>query len=467
MTEIPRRQLMRSVEMSGVTEVARVSLPTPFGCFEARAFECESGFVYVALIFGNIGDGRSVLARIHSECLTGDALGSLRCDCGVQLRASLRSIAAEGRGVLVYATGHEGRGIGLVNKLRAYVEQDNGSDTVDANLHLGLPVDDRDYGEAIQVLESLGVKGVRLLTNNPRKVQALRESGVSVDEVIRAPVASHLRNVSYLTTKRDRLGHANPLGSSLDQIVAVPTDVSDLIGAIRSRPDRPFVTLKYAQSIDGRIATESGDSKWISGDQERAVSHALRAHCDAIMVGIGTVLTDDPELTVRMVDGASPIRVVLDTRLRTPPEAKIVNDKAATLIFTTRDAHAGSVELLRRTGTAIHVVDRGRGGIDIPAALLHLKRIGVQSLLVEGGAGVITSLLSHAVVDRMIVSVAPKILGRGTEGIGDLSISQVAEGLALTNRSVHVAGDDILISADVAQVPGPVGSTLPLRTLHG
>ena len=118
-----------------------------------------------------------MLVRLHSECLTGDALGSLRCDCGIQLRHALRIIAAERRGVLVYATGHEGRGIGLVNKLRAYVAQDSGADTVDANLVLGLPVDSRDYTEAAAVLAALGVRSIRLLTNNPRKVSGLRAAG--------------------------------------------------------------------------------------------------------------------------------------------------------------------------------------------------------------------------------------------------------------------------------------------------
>src|SRR4051794_8704573 len=148
---------------SAPLEVASAPIPTPYGEFRARAFESRTGHVHLALVFGEIGDGESLLTRVHSECLTGDAFGSLRCDCGVQLRSALRRVAAEGRGIVLYVTGHEGRGIGLVNKLRAYVEQDAGADTVDANLRLGFPADQRDYGDATAVLRSLGVQSVRLL----------------------------------------------------------------------------------------------------------------------------------------------------------------------------------------------------------------------------------------------------------------------------------------------------------------
>ena len=161
-----------------------MSLPTAYGRFDAHAFERPSGFVYVALVMGSVAGGEDVLARIHSECLTGDALGSRRCDCGVQLRHSLRAIAAEGRGVFIYATGHEGRGIGLMNKLRAYLAQDGGADTVDANHLLGLPADAREYDDAAAILGLLGVGSVRLLTNNPAKVSGLRAHGIEVREVV-------------------------------------------------------------------------------------------------------------------------------------------------------------------------------------------------------------------------------------------------------------------------------------------
>ena len=440
--------------MSSITEVARVVLPTPWGEFQAHAYETSGGHVYLALVSGEVDGADRVLARVHSECLTGDALGSLRCDCGVQLRTSLRRIAAEGRGVLVYATGHEGRGIGIVNKLRAYVQQDNGSDTIDANLHLGLPVDSRRYDDAAEVFKMLGVGSLRLITNNPLKVDALTGHGIRVESVEPLPVASHARNLTYLSTKRDRLGHANPLGTRLTEAPALPVDVTQLLGPIDPPPTRPFIVLKYAQSLDGRIATSTGDSKWISSEEERAVSHALRARCDAIMVGVGTVLADDPQLTVRMVPGASPIRVVLDSSLRIDEDAKVLDDEAATLVITTDKASPKKCAVIREKGVGVRIVERCGDGVDMTSALRVLREMGVRSLIVEGGSKIITSLLKLGLADRVIVSVAPKLLGAGTEGVGDLGTRSVTDGVALLDHSVHVVGGDIMIagSIDSAQV---------------
>jgi GTP cyclohydrolase II len=428
--------------------VATVALPTPYGEFDGHAFETGSGHVYLALVRGVVATGPPVLTRLHSECLTGDALGSLRCDCGIQLRSSLRAIAAEGRGVLIYATGQEGRGIGLVNKLLAYVEQDHGADTVDANMRLGLPVDLRSYDDAAAVLVELGVRSVRLITNNPAKVSGLEAAGVHVEQTQPIPTATHIRNNGYVRTKQQRLGHhdgAAPLNGWNEPVL----DVTDLLGTIRVHRDRPYVVLKYAQTLDGRIATASGDSKWISGADERAISHALRAACDAVLVGVGTVVNDDPQLTVRMVPGASPVRVVLDSTLRTPLTARVLDDDAATILFTTDRATPERWDAMRSRQIGVRRVPAGPGGVDIHAALNDLHGVGVRSLLVEGGAQVITSVLASGLADRLIVAVAPTIVGAGTEAVGDLGISSVASGLRLTNRSLHVMPDDLLIAWDV------------------
>jgi GTP cyclohydrolase II len=432
--------------------LVRVPLPTSAGMFEAHAFECASGSVYLALVKGELDGGDNVVTRVHSECLTGDALGSLRCDCGVQLQLGLRAITAAGRGVLVYATGHEGRGIGLVNKLLSYAEQDGGADTLEANLALGLAVDAREYSDAAAVLRAIGVRSVRLLTNNPAKVDGLRASGVDVVAVEALATAPHSRNVAYLRTKERRLGHVRPSGRTVDdETLDLPpaVDVSELIGAVTTRPARPHVVLKFAQTLDGRIATSTGDARWISGEAERRVSHALRAACDAVLVGVGTVLQDDPQLTVRMVPGASPMRVVLDSTLRVPDGAKVLFSDAATTILTTDRCDPDRQRALGDRHIGVRVLPAGAHGVDVDAALGTLLAAGVETLLVEGGSRVITSLLGAGVVDRLIVGLAPTVIGQGIDAVGPLGVTAIAEGIRLVNRSVHILGDDLLLAWDL------------------
>ncbi|MEU6659471.1 bifunctional 3,4-dihydroxy-2-butanone-4-phosphate synthase/GTP cyclohydrolase II [Streptomyces sp. NPDC046821] len=200
----------RSAEPT-VRREAEVNLPTAYGDFTAYGYRSTvDGVEHVALVQGEIGDGDDVLVRVHSECLTGDVFHSLRCDCGPQLEEAMRRITEEGRGVVVYLRGHEGRGIGLLSKLRAYELQERGRDTLDANLELGLPADSRDYGAGAQILEDLGVRGVRLLTNNPDKTDALVRHGLKVVGREPMPVEAGEHNLRYLRTKRDRMGHDLP-----------------------------------------------------------------------------------------------------------------------------------------------------------------------------------------------------------------------------------------------------------------
>ncbi len=207
-----RRRTELHVDRAAVT-----SLPTAYGAFTAVGYRGTlDGTEHIALIAGGLGadgkvlDGEDLLVRVHSECLTGDVFGSLRCDCGPQLEASLEKVAAAGRGVVLYLRGHEGRGIGLAHKLRAYELQEQGRDTVEANLDLGLPADARDYSIGAQMLTDLGVRSLTLLTNNPDKIAALTEHGLKVNG--RAPVqtATGEHNLRYLRTKRDRMGHELP-----------------------------------------------------------------------------------------------------------------------------------------------------------------------------------------------------------------------------------------------------------------
>ncbi|CAM3993185.1 bifunctional 3,4-dihydroxy-2-butanone-4-phosphate synthase/GTP cyclohydrolase II [Smaragdicoccus niigatensis] len=195
-----------------VTRVAEARIPTQHGEFVAVGYQSlYDGVEHVALVRGDIagpdGLGRDVLVRVHSECLTGDVFGSLRCDCGPQLDAALGLVAEEGRGVVLYMRGHEGRGIGLMHKLQAYQLQDAGADTVDANLKLGLPADARDYGTGAQILADLGITTMRLLTNNPAKRAGLDGYGLHISERVPMPLRANSENLHYLKTKRDRMGH--------------------------------------------------------------------------------------------------------------------------------------------------------------------------------------------------------------------------------------------------------------------
>jgi 3,4-dihydroxy 2-butanone 4-phosphate synthase/GTP cyclohydrolase II len=191
-----------------LTRQAQTRLPNAFGQWQAYGYRHEiDGTEYVALTLGDVAGGTDVLTRLHSECLTGDVFGSLRCDCGAQLEAAMAAISAEGRGVVLYLRGHEGRGIGLLSKLQAYELQDAGVDTVDANTELGLPADAREYSAGAQMLADLGVRSIRLLTNNPAKVTGLTACGVDI--IARVPLVTTVTpyNLRYLVTKRDRLGH--------------------------------------------------------------------------------------------------------------------------------------------------------------------------------------------------------------------------------------------------------------------
>ncbi len=193
-----------------VFEGGSAPVPTSVGTFEGHVFtSLVDGLEHLALVLGDVA-GEDVVARVHSECLTGDVFGSRRCDCGAQLEMSLERIAEEGRGVVVYLRGHEGRGIGLAEKLRAYRLQDEGLDTIEANLELGHAADERNYAVAAQVLSNLGVESVVLLTNNPAKVGGLTELGVRVVGRLSLWSEPTVENERYLSTKRSRLGHLDP-----------------------------------------------------------------------------------------------------------------------------------------------------------------------------------------------------------------------------------------------------------------
>ncbi|MFI9833383.1 MAG: GTP cyclohydrolase II [Streptomyces sp.] len=200
----------KSPQRTGVERIVNAPLPTVYGQFRAVGYlDHDRGDEQVALVHGEIGTD-DVLVRLHSECLTGDAFGSRHCECGEQLDSAMRAVVAEGSGIVVYLRGHEGRGIGLLAKLRAMALQAEGLDTVEANLALGLPVDARDYGVAAGMLHDLGVNSVRLMSNNPDKREALIRHGIEVTETVPLLIQPCESNITYLRTKRERLDHHLP-----------------------------------------------------------------------------------------------------------------------------------------------------------------------------------------------------------------------------------------------------------------
>ncbi len=216
---------------------------------------------------------------------------------------------------------------------------------------------------------------------------------------------------------------------------------------------RPAVTVSYAQTLDGRLATRTGSSRWISGPESLRFAHELRAGHDAIMVGVGTVCRDDPRLTVRLVAGGDPLRVVVDSTLRTPLTAAVLAGGAAagTVLAVTERAPADRCEAARALGAAVWPLPPdAQGRVDLAVLLAALRGRGVRSIMVEGGAGLITALLRARLVDRLAVCIAPKILGAGIEAVGDLGISDLARALPLRDPRVTPYGDDLVIDGRVA-----------------
>lgn len=213
------------------------------------------------------------------------------------------------------------------------------------------------------------------------------------------------------------------------------------------RPPSPTITLSYAQTLDGRIATSTGSSQWISGGESLRYTHEIRARHDAIMVGVGTVLRDDPQLTVRLVPGRSPLRIVVDSLLRTPPDARVLSAGApGALIAVTSAAPAERVRRIQDRGAEVLMLPAGvEGGVDLRALIQTLAARGVGSVMAEGGARLITSMLRERLATRLAVCVAPKLLGSGIEAVGDLSKSSLSESVQVALERVTRLGDDLML----------------------
>lgn len=465
-----------------VTRVVETRLPTKHGTFRilgyrdqgARAVggpakapgtpgapgapEPAATVEHVALVMGlEDGESRSgaPLVRVHSECLTGDVLGSRRCDCGEQLEAALERVAAAGEGVVIYVRGHEGRGIGLVEKLRAYRLQDDGVDTLDANLQLGHVADARDYRQSAAILRDLGIDRVRLMSSNPSKERALAALGIDVVERTGMFIPARPENAAYLATKRARMGHDRPGRDVWAALLAGQVPEHPAEGAERELVERygdlascgPRVTIgQLGQSLDGFIASRTGDADFVTGEADREHLHRLRALVDAVLVGAATVAADDCRLTVRAVPGEHPVRVVLDPRGRVPLTSQVFVDGVAPTFWLVGTAARARGDVPDAGALPARVdiatVPTGPDGRVDPAEVLRILHArGLGRVLVEGGGRTVSAFLEADVLDRLYLTSAPVLIGDGVPGLRFDGSDRLADALRAPARR-FLLGDD-------------------------
>ncbi len=445
-----------SQDAKTVTRKTSARIPTAVGEFQLFYYGDEADAEHLALVYGQVKGRRDVLVRVHSECFTGDVLGSRRCDCGAQLQLALNQIAEAEAGVLIYLR-QEGRGIGLLDKLRAYNLQDQGYDTVDANLLLGHQADERDYQVAAEILQDLEVASIQLLTNNPHKIESLEESGIEVTFRLPLQTGVNPENAHYLLTKARRMQHLLVLEELADDSpgyqplkIRILDQIGVHLGAAeehRRRHGRPFVTLSYAQSLDGSIAARPGRPFPLSGSQSMALTHSLRAMHDAILVGIGTVLADNPRLNVRLVAGKDPQPVILDSRLRIPPYAHLLRNCRSPWIAASDAADPERQQTLEAQGAKIFRIPSTNGWLDLNSLLGYLSLMEINSLMVEGGAQIITSFLSSRLVDQIVLTIAPVLVGglRVVDNFGQPPLKLLPR---LRNLSYQRLGEDLVLRGE-------------------
>ncbi len=434
-----------------VKRMESARLPTSVGVFQLYIYQNnQDDKEHLAIVKGEVGGQTNVLVRLHSECYTGDVLGSQRCDCGEQLHRALELIESAGVGVVLYLR-QEGRGIGLLEKLRAYNLQDLGYDTVEANLMLGHEADERDYTVTVRMLQDLEIKSVQLLTNNPEKIESLQRMGITVTQ--RVPIYGTItpENQHYIKTKIERMKHLPPENGVVS--FALMTHIQQRLAqaaSVRQRQGRPYITLSYAQTLDGSIALQPNKPFNISSPQAHVFTHQLRANHQAILVGLGTVLADNPRLTVRLVDGPSPQPIILDSHLRCPLDAELWHNPHRPWIMTSEQADASRQAKLEAQGARVFRLPlNAHKQVELKAMLYVLAELRIERLMVEGGARVITSFIQHRLVDQLMLTIAPMLLG-GPRAINTLDINEAADVPHLTNLHYQMLENNLIIRGDMA-----------------
>lgn len=357
---------------------------------------------HIAFVKSEVKGLSKVPVRMHSECFTGDVLGSRRCDCGEQLDMALQLIDQAGKGVLIYLR-QEGRGIGLLKKLQAYNLQDQGLDTVDANIQLGHLPDERNYSIAALILKDLGINSIQLITNNPHKIDELKQLGIHVEQRIAIEPDYHHDNVDYLKAKAEKMSHLLSFANAhSESIVAQLEFILPLIVQLQQQKiqrNRPFVTFAYDKN--------SGVNAKASSTQ--VLTTILRRHHDAVLVDISTVLEDDPGLNVDGLQIDDPEPVIFDYSLCFPEQAALMQESTKRpIIYTCSKTWANQDEakinrLMQRGVRFIRVDETSTGQLDITAVLASLADLHINTLLVESNSVLAQQFIDHGVADYGVI----------------------------------------------------------------
>lgn len=423
----------------------KARIPVSGGEFYVYLYHDFDDKEHLALVMGDVRGKQNVLVRIHSECLTGEVFDSQRCDCGEQLRQSIQMISDDSVGIIIYLR-QEGRGIGLAKKLQAYNLQDKGYDTIDANIALGHKPDERDFKIAASILKDLGVKSIKLISNNPGKFKPLINSGIVISS--RIPILPRLtsENASYIRTKISRMNHKidfDNLSSSSPEREMILRQVVRKIKNHRNR-NRPFITLSYAQSLDGCISKDKNKRMLLSDEESMILTHQIRSIHDAILVGIGTVITDDPQLTVRKIQGKNPRPIILDTNLKFPLNAKLLNKTNSPWIITGTNSDVTKQKILEDLGAKVFRLPVKNSNIDLQRLLLKLDKENIKSIMVEGGAEVISSFILTKLADFVVSTVTPTIIGRGIRPLEHIP-TKMDNLVTLENAKYVQIGKDLIV----------------------
>jgi GTP cyclohydrolase II len=395
----PNRTCLR--ERTSITHEVGVRLPTDVADFRLHLYEDEKGKQHLALVLGDVSGKEDVMTRIHSECLTGDLFGSLRCDCQSQLHQAMEMIAEEGMGILIYLR-QEGRGIGLLSKLHSYNLQDEGLDTVDANTALGYLPDAREYDVAFMILKDLGVRSIRLLSNNPDKFRSFDKCGVGVTSMISINPRVTKDNIKYLETKAERFHHLIDIEANSYHSPEIEKLLRFVNRAIAPNGSGgPLITLFFDQTLNGQMADSRLARPPEISKELTALKYRLRTKHQAVLTDARSLAPDAPHL-----DDAGPLMVIWDPDLRRLERWDLATLPSNVLVLAEADADKERVDLVKRSGINIAILS-GEGGPESILAVLRAQ--GISSIIVEGPPEVLRSILFNGSVRLMIGLVGPCI----------------------------------------------------------